>query len=313
MIPFPVVDGHVDLLYFLMQRFPRVPFDQVREGGLTRETFAQGNVRILASAHYIPDSYNGPGNSSWFLEQLLEYAKTYCPGLEVLRTREAVSAAVETAGLPGVIRLLENADALLEWDVEEFKTLGFLTVGLTHVGSNRVGDGNGVKTPRGLTPQGRTLVKALDRQGFVLDVAHLSEPAFAEVARIFSGPLLASHTGLRFFCNRVRNLSDDQVRVVMERGGIIGITVAPEMLTDSNKASVQTVYEHIDHLVDRYGPDQVALGTDFGGFDETCEGLETPGSFQNLAALLLERGYREEAVAGIMGGNWVRFYQQMLP
>jgi membrane dipeptidase len=198
-------------------------------------------------------------------------------------------------------------------EAADLKARGFVTVGLTHAGRNRLGDGNGVRSPEGLTPKGREVVQALDRQGFILDVAHLSEPCFREAVELFHGPLISSHTGFRRTCDTPRNLSDEQVDLILTRGGVIGVTVNPEMLTPDGNATLRDVFEQADRLAQRYGYRGVAVGSDFGGFDGICRGLEHVGRFERLGGLFEAEGYPGEAVAAILGGNWYRLYASRLP
>lgn len=304
----PVVDGHVDLVHFLKTNFPTTPFSEINQGEITLKQMEHGHVRVLISAFYCPDCENGPGKSTAFLTGLLKYAKEHLGDLAVLTTSKQLSQAMAGTGPPAVIPLLENADVLLEWDLLDLWHQGFRAIGLTHSGANRIGDGCNVRNPRGLKPKGKKLVRRLSDYGFIIDVAHLSEPAFEQVVRLFSGALIASHTGLRHFYDIPRNLSDENVRIIMERGGIIGVAFAPEMLASSRQAGIMEVFTHIDWLVQKYGPDQVAIGSDFGGFKMRCEGLETPAQFQRLAEVLADHGYSRRAIAKIMGRNWSEFY-----
>lgn len=214
---------------------------------------------------------------------------------------------------PGILYLLENADALVDDPIGLWVGRGICAVGLTHAGENRIGSGNGVKNPTGFTTAGRRVIRELERNRIVIDVAHLSDPCFWELVDLFAGPLVSSHTGLRRFCNLPRNLSDEQVRIVMERGGLIGITVNPEMLALNGRAGISKVCEQVDSLVQHYGDAGVAIGTDFGGFDILSTGLENPGCLQALTAVMHERGYPLSAIQGIMGENWVRFYSDCFP
>ena len=208
--------------------------------------------------------------------------------------------------------LLENADALLEFPPEGLKRRGFRMVGLTHVGKNRIGDGNSVTGPEGLTPAGRNLVRELDRLGFAIDTAHLSDPCFREVADLFSGPLVSTHTGLRSLCDIPRNLSDDQVRIILSRGGVVGIAAFPGMLSLDGEADISHVFRQIDTLVQKFGPSGVGIGSDFGGYDTICAGFEDHSRLPVLAGLLDSAGYPDTAVRDIMGDNWYRFFSDLL-
>lgn len=310
--PYPVIDAHVDLLHDLMARHPNSRLVDLPHAWVSVPRLRQGRVRVLATAFYCPDSHNGPGRAADYLRSLLEYADTYLDGLALVTTPEELEECYRGTGEPGALRLLENGDALLEIPPEELRQRGFRVVGLTHCGSNRLADGNGVEHPRGLTPAGRELLRELDRLGFAIDTAHLSEPAFREVARLFEGPLISSHTGLRSFHPVPRNLSEEQVEVILSRGGVIGIAAAPEILSPHGRADIDALFRQIDCLVQRHGAACVGIGSDFGGFDTVCRGMEDHSRLPRLGELLERAGYPDQAVAGIMGGTWFRFFHRLL-
>jgi membrane dipeptidase len=306
------MDAHVDLLYDLMARHPNSRLVDLPHAWISIPRLREGRVRVIASAFYCPDSHNGPGRAAGYLRSLLEYADSYLGGLTMITTPEELESCYWGTGAPGALRLLENSDALLEIPPEELKRSGFRVVGLTHGGRNRLADGNGVEHPEGLTPVGRGLVRELARLGFAIDTAHLSVPAFRDVAGLFSGPLICSHTGLRSFFRIPRNLSEEQANVITSRGGVIGIAVAPEILSPDGRADITVVFRQIDCLVQRHGAECVGIGSDFGGFDSVCSGLEDHSRLPLLRELLERAGYPEEAVGGIMGGNWFRFFHRLL-
>lgn len=266
----------------------------------------------MVSAFYCPDSSNGPFRAAEQLRSLLAYSDSYLDGLALIMTPGELEACWRGGGTPGALRLLENGDALLEFPPEELRRSGFRMVGLTHGGSNRLGDGNGVEHPEGLTPAGRALLGELDRLGFAIDTAHLSEPAFREVAWLFAGPLICSHTGLRSFFRIPRNLSEEQLKCILSRDGVIGIAMAPEILSPNGRADIGNVFRQIDRLVQRHGAAGVGIGSDMGGYDSVCRGMEDHSRLPRLAEMLEQAGYPGEAVAGIMGGNWFRFFHRLL-
>ena len=309
---FPAIDSHVDLLYDLMRRHEGVRFDELDNSWITRSRLNTGGVRVMVSAYYCPDSHNGPKTAATFLRHLLDYGERFLESLPLISDGKGLEASYSGSSLPGVIPLLENADALVEFGVERLRDMGFRMVGLTHVGSNRLADGNRVDRPAGLTAMGRDMVRRLDRPGMVIDMAHLSEPAFFQVCDCFGGPLVSTHTGMRAFHNDPRNLSNEQARLILERDGMIGVAAAPEILSPYKEADIRSVFNHVDHLVQRYEASGVGLGSDFGGYDATCVGLEDHSRLPALAEMLLGAGYPPDAVAGIMGENWFRFFKRLL-
>ena len=157
------------------------------------------------------------------------------------------------------------------------------------------------------------MVRDLARQGFVMDVAHLAEPGFWEAVDVFEGPLISSHTGFRRFCDTPRNLSDKQVKALMARKGVVGVSVNPEMLSPDQQADITGVFGQFDWLVQTHGVEGAALGSDFGGFEGETLGFEHYGRLDQLANLFAQHGYPEPAISKIMGENWYRLYTAKLP
>ena len=304
----PVFDGHVDLVYALQR--------QSSPGYATTvfapQRLAAGGVRVLTSALYCADSCNGPSAAA-HLEALIAAEAQRLDGLPLILTRAHLARSWSGGAPPGRLRLLENADALLEFGVAGACAAGIITVGLTHAGRNRLADGNAVTAPGGLTAAGWRLLTELRAEGRVIDVAHLASPGFWEVVRDYPGLLVSSHTGLRRFCGRPRNLDDDQLAALLDHGGMVGLAFAPELLAGSGVADLEGVFCQLDWLVQRYGAEGVGLGSDFGGFDGVCRGLEDHARLPALAARLQQAGYPAAAIAGIMGDNWRRFYAAVLP
>jgi membrane dipeptidase len=311
-VKYAAIDSHVDLLYDLVRRHPEIPLQEVSDAWVSLPKLAEGEVRVIVSAVYCMDAFNGPITAADNLRYLLDYAGRNLRKPETIRTAEDLEACYHGSGDPGALLLLENADALVEFPPEVLRSRGFRVVGLTHVGRNRVGDGNSVPDPEGLTPAGRNLVRELDRLGFAIDTAHLSDPVFREVDDLFSGPLISTHTGLRALCNTPRNLSDEQVSIILSRGGIVGIAAYPGMLSVDGRADISHVFRQIDRLVQKFGPHGVGIGSDFGGYDTVCDGFEDHSRLPKLAELLADAGYPDTAIQDIMGGIWFRFFFNLL-
>ncbi len=307
------VDGHVDLLYDLQRHHPNSSFPALTEAWISRERLQQGGVAVFAGTVYCQDTRNGPQQATENLLSLLTYVDRHLQSLPILTTAGELTEHWSNDNGPGMVLLLENADALLDLPLETVLERGIRVIGLTHVGRNRLGDGNGVKEPTGLTGAGRRLVRGLARAGCTIDTAHLSEPSFRDVARRYEGPLINSHTGLRAFNDIPRNLHDWQIRQIIDRGGIIGIAACPELLATDNSADLDLFFRHLDYCVQRFGPESVGIGSDFGGYDSVCRGLEHHGCLPALVTLLVAAGYPATAVESIMGGNWLRVYGNILP
>lgn len=311
-LSWPAIDSHVDLLYDLIRRHPDRPLRDIPEAWVTVPRLLNGGVRIFVSVYYCPDAHNGPVKAADYLRYLMEYAEKNIPEFKTIRSVEELAASYHGTGPPGVLLLLENADPILEYPPEALKARGFRAVGLTHVGRNRIACGNAVDDPEGLTPAGRRLVKDLERLGFAIDTAHLSESSFEEVTGLFTGPLFSSHTGFREFNDAPRNLTDEQIRTILDRDGVVGMAAAPGMISDDPKVGISHVFRQIDWFVQKYGPDGIGIGSDMGGYDGVCEGFNDHRDFPRLVEMMAVAGYSDPAIEGIMGGNWFRFFSRLL-
>jgi membrane dipeptidase len=310
---FPVFDGHVDLVYMMMTRQVNIDFLNLSECQITSDRLIKGHVRIIVSAFYCQDKYNGPATSVDHLNLILLYSKHFLRGLCHIKNACDLKRIFYGNKKTGAIFLLENADALIDMDICAFIDEGFKVVGLTHAGRNRIADGNNIAYPKGLTNAGKKLVKKLEQHNIIIDVAHLAEPGFWELISIVEGPIISSHTGFKACCDKPRNLSDEQLKVIIERKGMIGISVNPEMLSIHNNATIHDLFMQIDRAVQKFGTtDFFGIGSDFGGFDIENKGLDHPGLFGNLAEIFNTHGYSKKNIAAIMGENWYRFYSSHL-
>ncbi|MDY6934635.1 MAG: membrane dipeptidase [Spirochaetota bacterium] len=307
-----IIDGHVDLLYEMTRNHNGIPFDRITDSPVTIERLKRGNVRIIVSAYYCPDEYNGGYSAAEYLENLFNISELYLTGLKHVKSANEFVLCFNGGEETGIISLIENADALLEMGIEKLEKKGIKVVGLTHSGRNRIGDGNSIKYPNKITNDGKALVKSLDDSGFAIDLAHLSETCFMELCDIFKGPIISSHTGLRKFYDIPRNLSQKQTDIILHRGGLIGITINPEMLSGDKIADIIDVFQNIDFIVQKYNANSVALGSDLCGFDFVNQGIPDISYLNDLAEIFDKHGYTSESIRKIMGENWLRFYCSLL-
>lgn len=218
----------------------------------------------------------------------------------------------------GFVISMESADPILSPDeLEQWQQLGLRAIGPGHYGPGRYAGGH--DTELGLTDIGRALLRNMDQLGVLLDVTHLSDQAFWEALEIYSGTVLASHSNSRTLVPHQRQLTDAQLKAVIDRGGVIGIGVVALMLKlgwilgqSSNKdVKLDHVVDHIDYICQLAGnTEHVALGTDLDGgcgIEAIPSDMDTIADLQKLPDLFRKRGYSEADIAGFMHGNWVRF------
>jgi membrane dipeptidase len=165
----------------------------------------------------------------------------------------------------------------------------------------------------GLTDAGKRLVQACNELGILIDLSHLNEKGFWDVASLSSAPLVATHSGVHALCPTPRNLTDKQLDAIAESGGVVGVNFHVGFLRADGRADLETslaeIIKHLDYMVERMGIDHVALGSDFDGATMPHD-LRDAAGLPKLVEALQDRGYNEQALTQIAHGNWLRVLGQ---
>ena len=206
-------------------------------------------------------------------------------------------------------------------------------------------NGAGADVPEGLNAFGRSVVRAMNELGMVVDVSHAGERSFYDVLDATTRPVIASHSGCKALHGHQRNLTDDQLRALAANGGVVGIVFCTAFLKDEAQAedarwresaayraiagpndtdvflrqgeflqqhaaplSIETVVDHVVHAVEVAGIDHVGIGSDFDGIGRTPQGLEDASCYVNLVERLLTRGFRPADVEKVTGRNMERIF-----
>lgn len=221
----------------------------------------------------------------------------------------------------GLIISMESADPIPNAKrLSTWYRNGVRLIGPAHYGPGRYA--GGTASELGFTLEGFALLDEMQRLGILLDLTHLSDQAFWQALERFSGAVLASHNNCRALVPNQRQFSDEQLRAIIARGGVIGAACDAWMLRPgwvrgslTNEAvSLVQVADHIDHVCQLAGNSQhAALGSDLdGGFgrEQSPTDLDTIADLQKVAGILSARGYAAADVAAIMHGNWLRLLRQ---
>ena len=221
----------------------------------------------------------------------------------------------------GFVISMEGADPILRPEqLAEWHAAGLRLIGPTHYGPGRYA--GGTSTELGLTPLGPPLLREMERLGILLDLTHLSDEAFWEALEHYNGLVLASHNNCRALVPHQRQFSDEQLRAIFARDGVIGAAFDAWMLepgwvvgqTTNERVTMATVVDHIDHICQLAGNARhAAIGTDLdGGYgkEQSPRDLETIADLQKLTGLLSGRGYTADDIAAILHGNWLRLFRQ---
>lgn len=232
----------------------------------------------------------------------------------------------------GVILTMECADPITTVpELDQWRELGLTTLMLAHFGKSRYAHGtpgedadhpHDVDGP--LSAAGRQLLAAMDQHNMPLDLTHLSDASLGEAVRVFAGPIYSSHSGARAVKDHPRNHTDEQLRTIIDRGGVIGLPLLNLFLspdyqrdTDPDTVPLEKVADHADHICQLAGSVRhVAIGSDLdGGFgaEHTPHGLETIADLPKLADIFANRGYKDSDIDQIMGRNWCDFWLANLP
>ena len=156
---------------------------------------------------------------------------------------------------------------------------------------------------KGLKPFGRELLRAMDAAGVVADASHLNEAGFWDLIEHAEIPPMASHSDCRWLCDVPRNLTREQVRALIERGGFIGVNFYADFLRADAPAAMDDAVRHIDAICEMGGERVLGFGSDFDGIDAWPDGLGDPTGFPTLLDALRRRGYSEETLRDIAGLN----------
>ena len=220
----------------------------------------------------------------------------------------------------GYLLSLEGADSLLHLGkLEQAHGYGLRAIGPAHYGPGVYA--NGTESSGSLEAKGLELIREMDRLGFILDVTHLTDEAFWQVMDLYQGPVWASHSNCRAIAPHQRQLSDEQIRALVERGAVIGVALDAWMLVPNwirwvssphaRQVTLQTVADHMDHICQITGnAGHVGIGSDLdGGFgiEQSPTDLDTIADLQRLPGILGGRGYDDGEIEGICRGNWLRF------
>lgn len=164
----------------------------------------------------------------------------------------------------------------------------------------------------GLTDTGKSFVEEMERIGMLIDVSHLNDAGIRDVLGITKGPIIASHSNARGICSHLRNLTDENVRDIGERGGIIGINYLVDFLEDNAETGrIDQMIEHMKYIKNLAGIDAIALGSDFDGFGEPCE-LTGADKVQLLAERMEKRGFTENEISKVFYKNALRVFRDVL-
>jgi len=318
----------------------QVPFDRVspeqsfadaRQSGLTALSYTVGcwgPGPLLSSENVLADLARWHNHLARYRDRLR--LATQAEDIRVAKAegRLAILFNVQDASIIG--RDLAVLDLLYGFGVRQ--------VQLTYNTRNLIGDGCTERTDAGLSDFGVAVVGRLNELGMLIDLSHCGRQTTLDAAAVSTRPVTCSHTAARALRDIPRNKRDDELRATAATGGVIGVVAVPSFITGQPQATLSDILDHIDYIVDRTGVEHVGIGTDRGVSFETAtreeyyawltplafkpevnppwppgvQGLTCAADLPRLTEGLIRRRYDDEAVRLILGGNFLRLYEQTI-
>ena len=338
-----IIDMHFDLP---MDLYEKRQHRNILETEFLPE-FEAGNISVVGAAIYIEDRYLSAtgrtrrGESQNGLRVALDqiarlYAETAASDrFAICKSYREIQAARETGKIAFLITM-EGVEPL-GTDLNQlriFYELGVRSIGLTHARTNAAGHGGVFASSgspiEGLTAFGRDVVQECEALGIIVDLAHVNSAGFEEILSMTTKAPIVSHTNVRHYYDIERNISDEQIKMIGERHGVIGVNsilVSPR----EEESTLNHYVDHIEHIVNLIGIDGVGIGFDFFEFiyrgwpesrqKDLAAKLTTPhfipdlrnhSHARNVTRKLVERGFGDEQIEKILRDNWLRIFREWL-
>ncbi len=195
-------------------------------------------------------------------------------------------------------------------DLERCYSLGVRMAALTWNHSNHIASGAHERDmERGLTDFGKTVVRRMNELGMYIDVSHLNDRSFYDIADASAMPLIASHSNSRAECDHVRNLTDDMFKIIVSSGGCVGINLYPVFLTNTRRAVIDDIVRHIERFMELGGENHIGIGADFDGTDGCLpDGVRGCEDLHKIFDRLSQMNYTTEQIEKISHENFERLF-----
>ncbi len=249
-----------------------------------------------------------PGEAfSLSADRLKRLQKTVELGYAVHAGEPADVTAARSRNEVAVMPALEGADAL-EGKIEnlhEMHNMGLRLIQLIHFRNNELGHTQTYPySPGGLTVFGREVVRESNRLGLIIDLAHANNETIMDVLELSEHPVIFSHGGVRAFTEHDRAVTDQEILAIASKGGVIGIWPHGRHV-----ATLELMVDYMEHVIELAGINHVGIGSDLRGISAYSKGFDEEANFRAIAAEFLNRGYSDDDVGKVMGGNFFRVWQ----
>src|ERR1700682_595015 len=312
---------------------PDAGFSAVRESGITIVGPTLGDVTPEEAYH----------STVAALAKTTEQTKAYPDRLMFIRSFADIHKAKQQNKL-GILANIQNSAAIQRdlKNLDFFYNLGLRQIQLTFNWRNWVGDGCTERTQAGLSYFGVDMVQRMNQLGMLVDVSHTGYQSTLDAVEVSSKPIVYSHTNCKALCNHPRNKTDDQIKALAHKGGVMGISCFNWFVSDKPRSSLEDLLNHFDYVAKLVGPDHIGIGSDFsvagwqgkepdaeweqhrkiyperewkalkGRFPPYIAEVNGPHRYRTIAVGLQQRGWKLEDIAKVLGLNFVRVYREVL-
>jgi membrane dipeptidase len=346
-----LLDTHLDTPFELQKRMQDIS-GRIEGGHFDYVRARQGGLDALFMAVYVAPEYEEKGGAKAYAEGTIDmiegFARRWPDKFALVHSIDGIKARFGS-GKVSILLAIENGSALEDNldNVQHFHERGVRYITLVHSKNNHICDSSFDDGPKwhGLSPFGKELIARMNRVGIMIDVSHASDEAFDQILELSQAPVVATHSSCRCFTpGWQRNLSDEMIRRLAQKGGIIQVNFGSMFVNGAVNAQfevlrkeilqhiqanhlegpqrsryveqrwaqarlvqahVSDVADHIDHIAKLAGEDHVGFGSDFDGITYVPEGLEDVSAYPNLICELLKRGYSEPDIRKICGANFL--------
>ncbi|MDO4802770.1 MAG: membrane dipeptidase [Prevotellaceae bacterium] len=273
----------------------------------------EGRQDATIMVAYLPQEENvGRKYADNIFDEIEKIQRENCDYLRIAHTPDELYKN-KAEGYKSIMLGIENGKALegkIE-NVKHFANRGIVYLTLCHNGDNDICDSaRGEHTHNGVSEFGEKVIDELNKYGIMVDLSHAAEKSFYDALEISMSPIVCTHSSVRSLCDHPRNLTDEQMKQLALRDGVMQITAYHGFLVKDGEATIRNLMEHLDYAIRIMGIDHVGLGTDFDG-DGGVKGLACSSEMLNFTRQMLLRRYSVDDIEKIWGGNFLRLMKQV--
>ena len=314
------LDSHCDTPMFFSEGFTADMFAKRTDKVLVdlpkmREGFLDASIMVAYLKQGERDAESllaATAKADRILTQIEEMVAANCTAVDIAYTPADI-ARLKRAGKKAIMLGIENGYAIGKdiSQLEHFAKRGIVYMTLCHNGDNDICDSaRGNAEHGGLSQFGEKVVQEMNRLGIMVDMSHAAESSFYDALEVSQKPIVCSHSSARALCNHPRNLTDEQMKALAQKGGVAQVTMYNGFLRTDGQATILDAVEHLNHMVNIMGIEHVGIGTDFDG-DGGVPGIANASEVINFTRRLLRERYSEEQIQMIWGGNFLRVMEQI--